>query len=56
MKNKQKPYEIIGKKPATLKDFKKYLPIYKEYGVLVLRDFFNGDKIFEKYYNDISNY
>jgi len=54
MKNKQKPYEIIGKKPATLKDFKKYLPIYKEYGVLVFRDFFNGDKIFEKYYNDIS--
>ncbi len=53
MKNNQKPYEIIGKNTSNLKDIAKYIPIYKKYGVIVFRDFLNGDKVFEEFYNDI---
>ena len=50
MKNNQKPYEIIGKNTSNLKDIAKYIPIYKKYGVIVFRDFLNGDKVFEEFY------
>ena len=53
MKNNQKPYEIIEKNTSNLKNISKYIPIYKKYGVVVFRDFFNGDKIFKNFYNDI---
>lgn len=35
MKNSHKPYEIVGVTTNNLKSLKKYIPIYKKYGVLV---------------------
>ena len=55
MKNSQKPYEINGKNTNNLKSIKKYIPIYKKYGVLVFRNFFDGDKIFNEFYGDVKN-
>lgn len=53
MKNNQKPYEITKKNTSNLKDISKYIPIYKKYGVVVFRGFFNGDKMFKNFYDDI---
>lgn len=53
MKNNQKPYEIIGKNTSSIKSLKKYIPIYKKYGVLVFRNFFDKDKIYNEFYKDI---
>jgi len=53
MKNNQKPYEIKGKNTSNFKSLKKYIPIYKKYGVLVFRNFFDEDKIFNEFYKDI---
>ena len=53
MKKKHKPYEIIGKNTSNLKNFNKYIPIYNKYGVLVFRNFFKYDDIYETFYNDI---
>ena len=49
MKNHRRAYEIIGKNTSNLKDITRYIPIYKKYGVVVFRGFFNEDKIFEKF-------
>ena len=55
MKNSHKPYEIVGVTTNNLKSLKKYIPIYKKYGVLVFRNFFNGDKFFDEFYKDIKD-
>ena len=55
MYNNQNPYEFTGKNSSNLKNFKKYVPIFKKYGVVIFRGFFNNDKIFEKYYDDLRN-
>jgi hypothetical protein len=55
MNNNQKPYEILGKNTANLNNFKQYLPIYKKYGLIVFRNFFKNDKIFNDFYTDVKN-
>jgi len=55
MKNNQNPYEFIGKNSSNLINFKKYVPIFEKYGVVIFRGFFNNDLIFEKYYEDLKN-
>tara|TARA_B100000787_G_scaffold154059_1_gene128659 strand:+ start:895 stop:1776 length:882 start_codon:yes stop_codon:yes gene_type:complete len=55
MNNNQNPYEVMGKNTSNLINFKKYVPIFEKYGVVIFRGFFNNDKIFEKYYEDLKN-
>jgi hypothetical protein len=55
MKNSQKPYEIVDVTTNNLKNLKKYIPIYKKYGVLIFRNFFNGDKLFDEFYKDVKD-
>ena len=45
MKNNQNPYEFIGKNSSNLINFKKYVPIFEKYGVVIFRGFFNNDRV-----------
>ena len=47
-----KKFEIKGVNSKTI-DPKKYASIFKEFGVVVFRDFFSNDPDFDDYYNDI---
>jgi ectoine hydroxylase-related dioxygenase (phytanoyl-CoA dioxygenase family) len=53
MKKNEKPYEIQGINIRNFKHLKRYNSIYDKYGVLIFRDFFYKDKIFDKFYNEI---
>jgi ectoine hydroxylase-related dioxygenase (phytanoyl-CoA dioxygenase family) len=56
MSKEKKPYEIsnVTTSNLNLKNFKEYNRIYKKYGVLVFRSFFEKDNIFNEYYKDLS--
>ena len=53
MRHNQKPYEVTKKNTSNLKDISKYIKIYKEYGVVIFRGFFNDDKVFQNFYDDV---
>lgn len=53
MTQQKKPYEIHGINTNNFKNLKLYKEIYKKYGVLVFRNFFERDKIFNNFYKDL---
>lgn len=50
---KKKEYIFNARTYNKNLDFKKYQSTYNKYGVLVFRNFFYKDKLFDNYYNDL---
>ena len=49
----KKPFEFEHVRSTNFDNFDDYLEIFKKYGVVIFRNFFEYDELFIKYYNDI---
>ena len=49
------PFDLDSERAISFQSMEPYLDIFNEYGVLVFRNFFDGDPLYDSFYTDLVN-